>query len=383
MEPLKVILLLETSRAYTRGILRGITKYSRLYGSWVFHRKPLLYIEHSKTKKILTQLKDLSIDGVFMDNLKNVKEITAMGLPVIHLKQVEGLPSIVGDDIAIGEIAGEYLLNRNFRHFAYCGFSDTPWSQKRGECFSRRITEAGFKTHFYKELNSRGWRSWSDEQILIVDWLKSLPKPVGVMAANDDRGQQVIEACKIAGLHIPEEVAVLGVDNDDMVCDLTDPPLSSVALNLERAGYDAAELLDGLMAGKKMEGQTIVLHPTHIVTRQSTDILVIEDSEVAGALRFIRQRSKNVITVDEAVNATALSRRTLERRFREVLGRSILQEIRRVRVEQVIRMMVETNLPISKIALDLGYPSIQHIARYFRQEKGISPYTYRKQYGSR
>ena len=216
----------------------------------------------------------------------------------------------------------------------------------------------------------------------MAHWLKSLPKPVGLMTCCDDCSQHIIEACKIAELHVPEQVAVIGVDNDELVCKLSNPPLSSIALNFERGGYEAAELLDKLMTGKeKMKNQLIKVEPTYPVSRQSTDILAIDDSDIAKAIRFIRQHCKEPIRVDNVVAAAALSRRVLEKRFQKILGRSVLCEIRRVRVEQIVRMLVGTNLPISQIASKLGYPSVDHIARYFRQEKAMTPLAYRKQYG--
>lgn len=201
------------------------------------------------------------------------------------------------------------------------------------------------------------------------------------MTCDDEQGRHAIEACKIAGLHVPEQVAIIGVDNDELVCALSYPPLSSVAPNTERAGYEAAELLDKMMAGKKMKNKNIIVHPTHIMTRQSTDILTIEDHEVAEAVRFIRQHAKEPIQVTDVVNAIALSRRVLERRFRKVLNRSVLAEIRRVRIETVAQMLVETDLSISQIALTLGYPDVKNIARYFRREKEMSLLAYRKKYG--
>jgi LacI family transcriptional regulator len=215
----------------------------------------------------------------------------------------------------------------------------------------------------------------------MANWLKSLPKPVGLMTFADDRSQQVIDTCKIAGVNVPDEVAVIGVDNDDLICDLSDPPLSSIAFNTERAGYEAAELLDKLMAGKKVVNQTIVVRPTHIVTRQSTNIIAIEDRVVADAARFIRQHSRKIIQVSDVTSAVMVSRCTLERRFRRALGKSVLKELKRVRTDQITQMLMETNLSVSQIASTLGYLSATHIARYFRQEKGISPLAYRKKYG--
>ena len=381
----KVILLIDTARAYGRGLLRGIAKYSDLHGPWIFYWRAPFYRETGREKITLSELKDWGADGVIIREQKKTKEIISMGLPTIVAPWKEpfpGVANIITDSVAIGRMAAEHLLDRGFRHFAYCGFGDMfYWCRERSEGFSKRIAETGFQTHFYQQPKSRAQRLWENEQILIADWLKSLPKPIGLMACTDDRSRDVMEACKIAGLHVPDEIAVVGADNDEILCNLCDTPLSSVALSIEKAGYEAAELLDKLMTGEKMADQRIVVRPTHIVIRRSTDILAIEDKEIAEAVRFIRQHPKEPIQVGDVVDAVALSRRSLYQRFHRILGRSPNDEIRRVRVEQIVRMLVETNLSISRIASTLGYTGAAHIARYFRQEKGISLLEYRKQYG--
>lgn len=382
----KVILLIGTSRAYGRGLVRGIAKYSRLQGPWRFLKKPLFYRESSELEKVLPRLKKWGADGIIGRIARKHERIIEMGLPIVSVDDEElipGLYRIVADYTKTGKMAAEHLLDRGFRRFAYCGFEDMKWSNEYLKSFHERIAESGFEIHVYKQPRLKRQRLWENEQVLMADWLKSLSKPMGLMACNDDRAQQVIEACEIAGLHVPEEISIIGVDNDDMVCDLTNPPLSSIAVNTERVGYEAAELLDKLMSGVKIPEHKIILRPTHIVTRQSTNILAIEDAEVGCALRFIRQHPKEAIQVSDVADATTLSRRCLERRFRKSLGRSILHEIRCVRVEQIVQMLINTNLPVSQIALALGYTSTDHIARYFQREKGMSPQNYRKQYGSK
>jgi len=380
----KVILLIETARAFGRGLLRGITKYSCIHGPWVFYR------QSERPENTLPRLKNWGADGMIMHATRDVKieKILFMGIPTIicpHVKgPIQGFPNIVGDDDAIGRIAVEYLLERGFRNFGFCGFDNMFWSKNRAQSFCKAVVNAGFEVYFYKQPKSRTQRLWEHEQTLMADWLKSLPRPVGVMACNDERGQHVTEACKIVDLHVPEEVAIIGVDNDQFICDLCDPPLSSIAYNSERAGYEAADLLDDLMAGKKkIANQEIVIHATHVVPRQSTDILAIEDVEVARAVRFIRQHSKEAIQVSDVVDTVALSRNSLYQKFRKILGRSPNEEIRRIRVEEITKMLVETSMPISQIASVLEYASTPHIARYFRREKGMSPMAYRKRYGQK
>jgi len=317
------------------------------------------------------------------------EEFIEIGLPTIASPYIEdhipGAANIFGDNEAMGRMAAQHLLDRGFKNFAYLGFQDFFGARSRGQSFQKTIAEAGFQTAVYRQSKPRGPRSWEDEQVFMADWLKLLPKPVGLMTCTDDRSQDVIEACKIAALHIPEQIAIIGVDNDELVCELSNPPLSSIALNTERSGYEAAELLDKMMSRKKRKPahRTIIVHPTHVVTRQSTDIFAMKDHEVACALRFIRRHAKQAIQVRDVVDAAAVSRRSLEQRFRRELGHSVLDEIKRVRVDQVAKMLVETNLSVSQIALALGYTGIENIARYFKSEMAMSPLAYRKLYGSR
>ena len=210
-------------------------------------------------------------------------------------------------------------------------------------------------------------------------WLQSLAKPVGVMACNDVRGRQVIEACLEAGLRVPDDVAVLGVDEDRLLCELANPPLSSVVLNLDRAGYQAAELLDGLMAGRLQPPQRILAEALWIIPRRSTDVLAIEDRHVAAAVRFIRDHCREAIAVGDVVSQANISRRGLEIRFQHVLGRSIRQQIQRVRLGWSQRLLVETNLSAEKIAHACGFSSLSYLSSVFRRELGTTLTDYRRQ----
>ncbi len=394
----KVLLLINTSRESGRKLLHGITKYSRLHGPWTFNLKPAYFYENQAEpnqskrweKETFARLKQWGANGVIATNVNNSRQlgkILALNLPSIILggykppKPTSKWHRIYSDAAAIGKMAAEHLLERGFRRFAYCGYYGSSWSEERGVGFAKRIAEAGFETQFYKSPRSRVKRLWENEQAIMADWLKTLPKPCGLMVCNDDRGQQLLEAFKIAGLHVPDEVAVIGVDNDALICEVSEPPLSSISLNNERAGYEAAALLAKLMAGSTMAHQEIVVQPATVVTRESTDNLAIEDSTVAQAVRFIRQHTTDIIQVSDVVNAVAMSRRTLERNFRKVLGHSMLDEIRRVHVSQFAKMLIETNLPVSQIAVDLGHADFKNISRYFRKEKGMSPLAYRKKHG--
>jgi len=383
----KVLVLLDKSRTADRLFLRGIVRYSHLLSPWRVCTLAPFYRDSGGKLRVLSEAKSQRVDGIIanIDNAKMAKALILAGLPAIVIpikERIPGFPCIFDDGHTAGKMAAEHLLGLVIRNFAFCGFENLCWSQARGEDFSKRIADAGFQTHLYTVPRLKIQRRWENEQIILVDWLKSLPKPIGLMACNDDRGHYVLEACQVAGLRVPDDVAVISVDNDELICDLTAPPLTSIALNHEKAGYRAAQLLDKMMAGKEVDSKSIIsLEASHVVARQSTDVLAIEDREVAEAVRFIHGHSNEAIQVSDVADSVTVSRRVLERRFREVLNRSVHDEIRRARVERASRMLVETDLTVSQIALHLGYPSDKHIARQFRKEKGTTPLRYRRKFG--
>jgi len=379
---LKVVLLINPSRAYTRGLLNGIAQYARLHGPWAFYR-PLEYREPRFRRGLLSVLKSLKPDGILMREPPQIDAIVKLRVPTISFpytrETISGIANVVTDHCAVGIMAAEHLLQRGLQRFAYCGFDDWWWSRQRKEGFTETIERAGFAVEPYQLPRAKSKRTWSKELPLVTEWLQALPKPCGLMASNDDRAELVTEACKAADLSVPDEVAIVGVDNDQTICDLCTPPLSSVALNIRKAGYDAAALLDRMMAGEATVARTIHIEPTHVVTRQSTDILAVDDPDVAAAMRYIRRFAKMNLGVDSVVAHTNVSRRVLEKRFRQTLGCSIHDKIRQVRIALATAMLTETQMPIAQIAHELDFPDVAHLSRYFRKAKGLSPAQYRKQ----
>jgi LacI family transcriptional regulator len=389
-KPPRVALMIESSRTYGRELVRGIMRYSRLHGPWifpwVFYKQDLFYIARGSELAELEHLRKWGPDGIIARDTKDIGELAGLNIP-LFVSVAMNLPepqrnNIITNNLAIGKMAAEHLLERGFRHFGYCGFDNMYWSVQRGESFGARIFEAGFETSFYKQPKSRTARAWYREEAILAEWLKKLPKPVGVMACNDDRGQHITEACAIADLDVPYEVAIIGVDNDDQVCEISNPPLSSVSLDVEKAAFAACGLLDKMMARKKMPPQTVIVHPNRVVTRQSTNIVAVEDKLVGQALQFIHRNAKKLIQVDDVIKALNVSRRSLHDKFRKTLRRTVHSEIIRVRIDLICQMLVETDLSISDIAFNLGYDNANHIARYFKQKMGISPADYRKRHDS-
>lgn len=379
-----VLLFVETSREFGRGLLHGIAKYARLHGPWRVYRWT------GALDSSLPEWKHLKIDGAIVRDVGVVEGLVHSGIPVVfaqhNRESYAPFPAIITDSVAIGTMAAEHFLDRGFQHFAYCGLNDFVWSRGRGDHFARRLAQSGFEVSVYHHpapAEGRPARNDRNEQNLIADWLRTLPKPVAVMCCNDDRALQVIEACKLANCEVPDQVAVLGVDNDVLVCDLADSPISSISLNTEGAGYEAARLLDRLMKGEPMAGQGIGVSPTHIVTRISTDVLAMNDPDVSAALQFIRRNPNRLIQVDDVVDATNVSRRVLEKRFKTILRRSVHQEIRRVRVNNIVQLLIGSDMNITEIALHAGFDGVEHIARYFRKETGMSLRDYRKKHAPR
>ncbi len=380
----KVLLLVESSRGSGRSLLQGIAHYAHHQGPWSFYWEP------GGLEKAWPKLKTLDLDGIILRDVDKLEEVVAFGIPAVVIghsrPEVSCLLNVVTDSEGIGQMAAGHLLACGFKKFAYCGCltsieKGAPWSEHRRQSFTDRIRQAGWSCENFPVPTSSGRLSWPRERGLMARWLQSLPKPLGLMAANDDRARQVVEACKVAGILVPSEVGIVGVDNDELVCGLSDPPLSSVAVNFDRAGYEAASALDCLMKGKGTVPARIVVHPTHIVVRRSTDVVAVEDESVAKALRYIRGASRREeLTVTVVAQNAGISRRLLEKRFRRELGCSVLDEIRRMHTDKMAQLLVETQLPVCEIAETLGFGDVQHFARYFRSVKNMSPLAYRKAY---
>jgi len=357
----KVALLIETARGYGRQMLRGIARYARLHGPWGF------YVTPGDFEQALPRMRQWGGTGIIARIESNAiaRAVLESGLPTIALdlaeKELEPdnplaqLSEVASDSEGAARMAAEHLLGRGFRHFAFAGIAKRVWSRRRAAGFCQAVADAGFTAEVYQPPRARRDRLWEREQPRLAEWLRSLPKPVGVMACNDDRGREVLEACRAAEIQVPEEVAVIGVDNDELLCELADPPLSSVALNAEGTGYRAAALLDQMMRKRLRKPRRLVAKPLHVVTRRSTDAIAIEDPEIAKAVGFIHDHATELIQVEDVVRHVAISRRNLETRFRRLIGRTPHAEMQRVRLQRAMRFLVETDLSIPMIAEAVGY----------------------------
>jgi LacI family transcriptional regulator len=379
----KVALLVETSRGFGRELLAGIARYAQLHGPWSFHITP------GDFEQAVPKMRQWGGTGIIarIPNERVAQAIIEANVPTIALgltdeqqhpdNPLSSLPELSSDANEVSRLAAEHLLERQFRHFAYVGLEDRAWSLRRERAFGAHLMEAGFEPHVYRPPAKVRDRVWEKEQEVLAAWIQSLPTPVGLFACNDDRGREVLEACRLAELHVPEDVAVLGVDNDEVFCELSDPPLSSVALNAETAGFRAAELLDAMMHGRARRTKRVLVEALGVVTRRSTEVVAVKDHDVASALQFIRREQGKGITVSRVADEVALSRRSLEKRFRETIGRTILEEIQLVRLERAKRLLLETTYPISRVADIAGFGSTGYFIQFFQSRVGKTPRKFR------
>lgn len=389
----QVALLVETSTEFGRGLLRGILRYSRLHGPWS------LLVAPGHLGSALAQLGRWRADGVIARvrsaDLRQVMHSTRLPLVASSLDEAPApllrakLGEIRTDPGAIARMAAEHLAEAGFRRLAFCGFQGCAWSLARENAFLRLAASRGYACDQYRIalaswLQKPHWISTSQhQQPDLARWLGALPKPVGLMACNDICGRDVLQACAAAGLRVPDDVAVVGVDNDEMMCELASPPLSSVELDVEQAGYAAAALLDRLMREPATADECIVVQPRRVVARGSSDVVALEDSLVAAALRYMREHAKEPIDVGKVVRGLGVSRRTLERRFLAALGRGVSTEIARYHLERAKRLLLETKLPTYRIAAEAGYGSVKTLRRAFLHHAACTPERFRQNERSR
>ena len=382
VRPPKVALLIETSNAYARGLLHGIYTWIRENHPWSIY-----LAEHGRGDEAPAWLEKWDGDGIIarIENDSIASTLAKLSQPIVDVSAARLLPHLPyceTDESGIASLASSHLIERGFRSFGYCGDERFHWSKLRGAAFSEAITKAGYPI---SEFIAPPDLDADDDAITeaIGTWVASLPQPAAIFCGYDLRGRQVLDACRRRGIHVPDHVAVLSIDNDELLCNLAHPPLSSVIPNTLRTGYEAAALLDRMMSGKTVGPEAHLIEPLGIATRQSTDVLAVEDAPVARAVRFIRGNACRGICVDDVVKDSGLSRRMLENRFKRLLGRSPHEEIVRVQILRVKELLGETDLPLAEIAERAGFRYVEYLSAVFKSKTGMPPGAYRNEHRPR
>jgi LacI family transcriptional regulator len=377
-------LIFDYDTGYCRGVLRGIKQYAEAMRHWVL-------VPVVADPRAVRALGKLNVDGLISWLFRRSVAAVARSLEkpwvsVCGVLSDDQIPRVGPDDFLMGQLAALHLLGCGIRRFAFIGHTYHAGADRREAGFRQTIERAGYSLDYYHEHGPRLFKSttqgWAPNRSF-RRWVLSLPTQVGVAAVYDFLGLQLSEACREAGLRVPEDVAIVGMGNDDLLCEFARPSLSSVAVANELIGYRAAALLDHLMKGHAPPPGPILVPPPGVVARQSSDVLAIGDDDVAAALRWIRAASHRPIRVDDLLRDIPVSRRLLERKFRRILGRGISEEIRRVHVERAKSLLAGTDLAMSALAVSAGFSNASHLSIVFRQATAQTPTAYRSQFRGR
>lgn len=375
----KVALLIETSNRYGRDLLYGVRDWMREGGRWAVR-----FTEQARGAAVPSWLADWRGDGIIarVDSPAIAAALRRTRLPVVDVsaeRDASEFPRVSIDNAAVARLAAEHLARKGFSHFAYCGDERFLWSRQRGAEFVRGVKAAGHAcAAFTPGPKARPAPGSDAEHRAIAEWIAGLPKPVGIFACYDGRAQQVLEACQSRGLHVPDDVAVLGVDNDEVLCELCTPPLSSVQPNARRTGFEAAAMLARMMAARRsVRAETRYVEPVRVVERQSTDVVSVADARVAAALKFIRQHACEGINVADVLRAVPTSRTLLEKKFQALLGHSPHRQIVHAKIERARHLLVESEVSIAVVAELAGFSDASYLSVAFRRETNESPYAYR------
>lgn len=375
----RVALLFSMSGEFGRMIWRGIQQYVKAHGHWV----PQVFADYRPEagKAVATWKPDGIISGT--PNRKLLDSIRSSGIPIvcasIQFPELE-LPQVGLDDVSVGQLVADEYLRRGFRNLAFVGMH-TPFSERRLRGYRRSADRAGVSVHtcISPGTSTNRYRQIARIEKQLCDFLRHLPKPAGLMACNDSNAAYVEEMCREEDLRVPEDVAIVGVDNDPLMCELAECPISSVQIPGVKLGYQAAELLDGLMHGEPAPNIPVLLEPLGIVTRHSSDTLVVDDPVISRAVAFMRANAAEPIGVDDIADEVAVSRRSLERKFHRKLERSVYSELMHIRIEMAKHLLLDTDLKLETIALQCGFSNSSRLCYAFRNAVGTTPKGYRRQ----
>jgi LacI family transcriptional regulator len=376
-----VALIVESAVAPRRNMLTGVARYIQEHEPWAVYLKPF-----GVEKSLPDWLRDWRGDGIIAAvNDPASFVVTRHGVPVVDVVGVlrnQRVPLVHTNDRSVGRVGAEHLLERGFRHFGFCEYEGQFWSEHRRIGFSDTLAQRNLSCDVYTMPlpgpTTSGPKSWEEQQQRLAAWLGDLSKPLGIMATNDLMGQQLLEACLRLRIKVPEEVAVVGADNDEPICRIASPPLSSVVINDHQRGYEAAALLDRMMGGEPAPREPIYVEPAGVRTRASTDIMALDDAAVVTALRVLRDNAGSRINVDDVVREVPLSRSALERRFRKVVGRSINGELLRLRINRAIELLTETEVELKVVAQRAGFGSQSYMNAVFQSKVGKTPGSFRR-----
>jgi len=377
----RVAVMMSGGSGYFASVMRGVSHYAIAHGPWEFVTQvPGLSV---------IAVREWEVDGIIVPlrNAEYARLFRERGIPTVNCSGVlenSGLPSVHVDDRVAGQMAAAHLVELGFTRFGYCGYPDFHFAGVRGEGFAEVLRERGFDVRFHQAdpALKLEW-TWDRQEEDLARWLKTLDRPIGIMACNDERAWQLAEAARRVGIRVPEEAALIGVDNDELRCEFSTPPLSAVAVPAERIGYEAAAMLDRLMEGQPADLAPVLVRPRGIVARRSTDVLAFDDAAVVKAFRFIRENIAQPFEPEDVVREVGDGRQSLDAKFRDHFGRSLEDEIACERVRRAERILAETDLELPQVARASGFRTATNFTALFRRQTGLTPGAYREKFRAR
>ena len=382
---LKILLLIDYSSDFSRRLLKGLIKYSKENGPWMFYRLPEYYKTLYGKEGIVRWAKEWNADAILAqwDN-EDTNLLKSLDIPVIlqnYKKRSDYFSNLTGDYKGTGKMAANFFAKKGFSNFAFYGNKGVVWSLERAEGYRREVEKIGGDYYYFETENLSG-DQWSKSHIHLDDWLLSLPKPIALFACDDYFALQVSEICKINNIRIPEEISLLGVDNDELICNLSDPPISSIVLELEKGGYETGRLIDKLVKKEKVGQFNIVINPIRVEVRHSTEKYEISSKYILEVVKYIEENFTSDISIDELSKLVPLSRRNLEVKFKNDLGTSIYQFILNCRAEHLAYLLLTTERSLYDIAYEVGFKDCKNVSRVFKKFKSNSPNEYRLKYNT-
>lgn len=379
-------MLIDPSTEFSRRFLTGLIRYAHENGPWIFYRLPAYYKTLYGEEGIIGQIKEWKIDAVIAQwEYEEIDFLEKLNIPVFlqSYKNVsDRFSKISGDFHAAGIMAARFFHKRSFTNFAFHGSKDFFWSKARAEGYRREVEKLG-GNYYYFESEILNGMQWSRSHIELDEWLKSLPKPVALFACDDNFALQVAEMCKVNNIVIPDDLSLLGVDNDELICNLSHPSISSIIEDDENGGYQTGKKLHQLILNKSNFPFDIVIEPVRIELRQSTEKYNISIHHITDVIEYIGEHITSNITIGELTQIVPLSRRNLENKFREATGTSIYQFILDKKMDYITHELLHTEKSLLDIAIDVGFQDVRNLYRIFKKYKGCTPISFRKKFSGR
>ena len=380
---IRVLIISDFTESFSHKLLAGLVEYSRPKEQWIVRRMPPSYKAQIGIPGVIRVAKEWEVNAVIgqfepTDDVGLFAENGIVAIAQDFKKKFTTIPNITADYIGTGKMAARFFIDRGFRNYGFFGFNDVCWSDERCEGFRREVEAAGFGDSFYSYRMQEIDMVWYYQRNRLREWLRMIPKPIAIMACDDNQGANLIEACHGIGIKIPEEVSVIGVDNDESLCSLGSTTLTSIQIDIEEGGRQTAALVERLVADPKVPVEDVVLRPVKIVERMSTAAFATDDQQILKALLFIHKNALKKISVSDVMAEAALSRRLLERRFKSVTGKTLYEYITDQKLKHFAEQLEETDEQVINIALSMGENDTKSISRRFKQLYGCTPVEWRE-----